>query len=101
LNGTAEKATAREVTVTELCERTAPVVASVAAGEVAVVSRHGRPLALLVPLADRDSLTPVTVGASELDGLAQSFARRRFRRRWSELMHGRWVNGGGIHGRYR
>jgi prevent-host-death family protein len=89
------------VTLTALRERTAPVIAAVAAGEVAVVSKHGRPLALLVPFVDRDSLTPADVEASELNGLAQSFARRRFRRRWSELMHGRWVNGGGIHGRYR
>jgi prevent-host-death family protein len=92
---------AREVTLTELRERTATVVAAVAGGEVAVVSKHGRPLVLLVPLADRDALTPADVEASQLASLAEGFARRRFRRRWSELMHGRWVNGGGIHGRYR
>jgi prevent-host-death family protein len=98
---TGGETTAREVTLTELRERTAAVIAAVAAGEVAVVSKHGRPLAVLVPLADRDSLTPASVEAVALGRLAHRFERRRFQRRWSELMHGRWVNGGGIHGRYR
>jgi prevent-host-death family protein len=93
--------TAREVTLTELRERTAAVVAAVAAGEVGVVSKHGRPVAILIPFADRDTLAPASPEAAGLARLAERFGRRRLGREWSALMHGRWVNGGGIHGRYR
>ena len=90
----------REVTVTELRERTASVIERVGGGEVAVVSRHGRPLAVLMPLADCEGLSPATANPQQLAELAQRFERRRLRREWSALMHGRWWQGHGIHGPY-
>lgn len=91
----------RELTLTGLRERTAAAVAAAVAGEAAVVTRHGRPVAMLVPIADRASLAPAMPDPEGLSALAEHYKRRSERRRWSELMHGRWVNGGGIHGPYR
>lgn len=89
-----------EVALTELRRETAAVIRRVVRGEVAVVSRHGRPVAMLVAIGDRRTLRPVAVDDRDLAPLAARFAARALARRWSELLHGRWYDGHGIHGEY-
>ena len=90
-----------EVTVTELRRRAAGVLEEVKDGQIAVVSKNGWPVAILLPLEDEEKLLPPSVREDDLAELAAMFERRAFRRRWSELMHGRWYNGHGIHGPYK
>jgi prevent-host-death family protein len=91
----------REVPVTELRRRAAAVIEGVVAGEAAVISKHGRPVAVVLPLGAGEKQLQHEVSPAELRELERLFRRRAARRRSSELMHGRWWNGGGIHGAYR
>jgi prevent-host-death family protein len=79
----------REVPVTELRRRAAAVIEGVVAGEAAVISKHGMPIAVLVPFGDGEKLLQHEVAPSELNELDQMFERRARRRRLSELLHGR------------
>jgi prevent-host-death family protein len=92
---------AREVTVTDLRRGTAALVDRVRGGEIAVITKHGRPLAMVLGLADGERLLPVEVTESDVAKLAAFLERREFLRRLSELYHGRWCDGHGIHGPYR
>lgn len=85
----------------ELDRRAARVIGDAVAGEVAVITRYGKPVALIVPLADSDRLRPAEITDGDLDHLRSRFAARERRRWWSRILHGRWCNGGGIHGPYR
>jgi prevent-host-death family protein len=89
-----------EVTLTELGRRTASVVDRVRRGEVGVVTKHGRPVAMILPILDRETLVPAAVDEMALGPLAERFADRENERRWWELLHGRWYNGHGFHGEY-
>jgi prevent-host-death family protein len=91
----------REVPVTELRRRAAEVIARVVEGEAAVISRHGWPVGVLLPLENALNALAQEVAPGELKELEELFAQRADRRRWSQLLHGRWWNGGGIHGPYR
>jgi prevent-host-death family protein len=91
----------REVAVTELRRGTAAVVDRVCKGEAAVIVKHGRPLAMLLPFDDLERLRPIELGDADLEPFVAAFKRREDLRRSSELSHGRWVNGHGINGPYR
>jgi prevent-host-death family protein len=91
----------REVAVTELRRETVTVIDRVRNGEAAVIAKHGRPLAILLPFADPDRLRPIELADAHLEPFAAAFARREDLRRISELSHGRWWNGHGIHGPYQ
>jgi prevent-host-death family protein len=80
----------REVTMDELDRGAARVVRTVRAGEVAVITKHGRPVAMIlsVPLA-ADALPPEVLG-SRWRELEAAFARREWRRSISALLHARW-----------
>lgn len=91
----------REVPVTELRRRGAAVIKGVVAGEAAVISKHGWPIAVVLPFGHGEKQLRRAVAPSEIDELEQVFADRADRRRRSELEHGRWWNGGGIRGPYR
>ena len=82
---------AREVTISELDRYASRVVRGVIAGEIAVVSRHGRPVALVLPL-DRAilELRYETTMTGPMRELLAAFERRDFQRAMSALMHGRW-----------
>jgi antitoxin (DNA-binding transcriptional repressor) of toxin-antitoxin stability system len=91
---------AREVTMTELDRGAAAVLRGVRKGEVAVISKHKRAVAMIVPLDDELDL--VLRDPSQAPGLADlidTFKRRAKRRRISALMHGRWY--GKVYRRYR
>jgi antitoxin (DNA-binding transcriptional repressor) of toxin-antitoxin stability system len=92
---------AREVSVTELRRAAASVIRRVGAGELAVISRHGRPVALMLAIGDPETLLPAEVEPGLLAELAGAFVRRARWRRISELNHGRWYHGHGIHGPYK
>ena len=63
--------------MTELDGRASAVMERVGEGEVAVVSKHGRPVAMIVPLVDRRTLTPVPVaGDAALTALGEQFERQ-------------------------
>ncbi len=89
-----------EITLTELRRQTAAVIDRVGRGEVAVVSKHGRPVALVLPIADEAKLRPAALEEADFAPLIERFAERALERRWSQLLHGRWYNGHGIHGPY-
>ena len=89
-----------EVTLTELRRDTAAVIGRVMRREAGIVSKHGRPVAMLLPILDRATLRPAAVEDEDLAPLVERFAERENERRWSELLHGRWYNGHGIHGPY-
>jgi prevent-host-death family protein len=91
----------REVAVTELRRDTTAVVDRVRGGEAAIVARHGRPLVMLLPFADPETLRPIELADDDLKPFAAAFDERERLRRSSELSHGRWNNGHGIHGAYR
>jgi prevent-host-death family protein len=81
---------AREVTMTELDRRAAAVVREVRKGEVAVVSKHKRAIAMIVPLDDELGL--VLRDPTQAAGLAELgavFKERARDRRTSAVMHGR------------
>lgn len=80
----------REVTLTELRERTAGVVAAVVRGEVAVISRHGVAQAILLPLGDRGSPAPVELDEKAVARLANALERRAFHRDMAKILHGRY-----------
>ena len=90
----------REVAVTELRRNTAAVIDRVRNGEAAVIAKHGRPLAILVPFAEPERLRPIELADADLEPFVAAFTRRESLRRDSELSHGRWLNGHGIHGPY-
>jgi hypothetical protein len=56
---------------------------------------------MVLPLADRERLTPIEVNEADVTELAAYFERREFLRGLSALYHGRWSEGHGIHGPYR
>jgi prevent-host-death family protein len=89
-----------EVTMGELDRRAAGVIRDVAGGRIAVISRHGKPVAVIVPLADAEALRPVGIEGDELTGMRERFANRERRRWWSRILHGRWYNGHGVNGPY-
>ena len=91
----------REVAVTELRRDTATVIDRVSKGEAAVIAKHGRPLVMLLPFADLERLRPIELADADLEPFVAAFTRREDLRRSSELSHGRWVNGHGIHGPYK
>jgi prevent-host-death family protein len=82
---------AREVTLAELTRRTATVIRRVQEGEVAVVTRHHLPVAMLVPLADALELRPLDASdAQNLGALAARFRALDHKRHLDALYHGRW-----------
>lgn len=82
---------AREVTLTVLRRRTSEVLAWVGEGDLVVIGKHGRPIALIAPFSDPHRLLPAEIAATPgLGELAQRFERRQFRREWDALFHGRW-----------
>ena len=90
----------REVTMTALTRSPARVVDAVRKGELVVLSKHRRAVAMVVPLFDEPELTPLD--ARRVEGvaeLAKVFRRRAADRRRSALMHGRWY--GKRYRRYR
>jgi prevent-host-death family protein len=89
-----------EVTMDDLDRRAARVIREVAGGRIAVVTRHGKPVAVMVPLADAETLRPVEIESEDLTTLRDRFAKRERRRWWSRILHGRWYNGHGINGPY-
>ncbi len=90
----------REVTMTALTRSPSRIVAAVRAGEVVVLSKHRRAVAMIVPLFDEPELAPLDVGRVErLGELAKVFRGRAADRRRSALMHGRWY--GKRYARYR
>jgi prevent-host-death family protein len=99
--GSVKEGSVKEVTMNELDRRAARVVRDAIAGEAAVITRYGRPVAVIVPLAEADELQPAEIDATDLDPLRARFSERERRRWWSRILHGRWCNGGGIHGPYR
>lgn len=83
-----------EVTLSELNHGASDVVRRVEGGELAVVSRHGRPVAVIVPITEAVLWAPPEVTSGE-DGrpLGEEFERRAHRRYWSNMMHGRhWTH---------
>jgi prevent-host-death family protein len=81
----------REVTVGELDRRASEVVERVRDGEIAVVSRHGRPVAMILPIADALELRPVDASdAPTLGALAAKFRALEHKRHLDALYHGRW-----------
>ena len=80
----------REVALSELNREASSVVRRVEGGELAVVSRHGRPVAMILPIA-----TALAWAPSELTStgkgreLGAEFQRRDDRRFWSASLHGR------------
>jgi prevent-host-death family protein len=89
-----------EVTMNDLDRRAARVVHGVVGGEVAVITKHGSPVAMIVPFADAPGLKPAEIGAVSLTRLRERFAARENRRWWSRILHGRWYNGHGTKGPY-
>lgn len=86
--------------MTELDRRAAAVVRNVREGEVAVISKHKRAVAMIVPLDDELELVLRDPTRAEgLEGLAQEFKRRARHRHMSALFHGRWY--GKVYRRYR
>jgi hypothetical protein len=73
----------------------------VTGGRAAVVTRHGKAMAMILPLAEAEGLRPAAVAPEAVAELRERLAEREERRWWSRILHGRWLNGGGIHGPYR
>lgn len=59
-----------DVSVRDLRNRTAQVIAAVQAGTPVTLTVHGQPVADVVPHAERQERRPTDVVYSELDGLA-------------------------------
>jgi antitoxin (DNA-binding transcriptional repressor) of toxin-antitoxin stability system len=90
----------REVSMTELCRELRAVIQRVRAGEIIVLSKHRRAVALIVPVIDESQLGARDPRAADaLPALAEEFARRARARRESEFAHGRWY--GKEYRRYR
>jgi prevent-host-death family protein len=79
----------REVPVTELRRRAAAVIGGVVEGEAAVISKHGRPVAVVLPFPDGEKVLQHQVVPAELKELERMFARRVLLRELSDLRHGR------------
>ena len=60
----------REVAVTELRRGHGAVVDRVRKGEAAIIVKHGRPLAMLLPFADLERLRPIELGDADLEPFA-------------------------------
>ena len=76
--------------MTDLTRSPARVVGAVREGEVVVLSKHGRAVAMIVPLFDEPELAPLDVGRLEgLARLAAEFRERDAERKASAFMHGR------------
>lgn len=77
--------------MTALDRRAARVVRGVREGEVAVISKHRRAVAMILPLDDELELVlRDPSGAIGLAQLVETFRDRARRRHTSALMHGRW-----------
>jgi antitoxin (DNA-binding transcriptional repressor) of toxin-antitoxin stability system len=90
----------REVSMTELHRDVRGVIGRVCAGEIAVLSKHHRAVAMIVPIVDEGQLSirdPAT--ALEAPALASEFGRRARVRSNSAYAHGRWY--GKRYRRYR
>ena len=82
---------AHEVQLTELTRHTSTVIKRVREGEIAVITNHHRPVAMILPLADALELDPIDVGDTEgLRELAEGFRELQRRREWVALFKGRW-----------
>ena len=68
----------REVAVTELRRGTTAVVDRVRKGEAAIIVKHGRPLAMLLPFGDLERLRPIELGDADLEPFVGPY--RRYRR---------------------
>ena len=80
-----------EVPLTVLHREPRAVVERVERGELAVVSRHGRPVAMIVQIEDALAwVPPGLVDSGEGRRLGAEFERRLDRRQMSALLHGRW-----------
>jgi antitoxin (DNA-binding transcriptional repressor) of toxin-antitoxin stability system len=67
------------------------VIARVIEGDVAVVTRHGVPVAAILPARDALRLLPFEyVMIGPLRALSDRFVERERRRASSGTMHGRW-----------
>jgi prevent-host-death family protein len=77
------------VPVTELRRQAAAAIARVVEGEAAVISKHGRAVAVVLPFADGEKLLQREVAPADLKKLERVFENRARRRAWSELLHGR------------
>jgi antitoxin (DNA-binding transcriptional repressor) of toxin-antitoxin stability system len=90
----------REIAMTELHLNPAGVVGRVRTGEIAVVSKHRRAVAMIIPITDESQLAARDpAGAADLPALADEFAARALARQRSALRHGRWY--GKRYKRYR
>ena len=67
----------REVAVTELRRGTAAVVDRVRKGEAAIIVKHGRPLAMLLPFGDLERLRPIELGDADLEPFVAAYRRDR------------------------
>jgi prevent-host-death family protein len=65
-----------DVSVRELRNHTARVIAAVEAGELVTLTVHGRPMADIVPRVQRAERRPTDVVVGELDELSKLAARR-------------------------
>jgi antitoxin (DNA-binding transcriptional repressor) of toxin-antitoxin stability system len=86
--------------MTELDRRPAAVLREVREGEVAILSKHKRAVAMIVPLDDELEL--VLRDPTQAEGMAELIDafKERARARWSSaVMHGRWY--GRAYRRYR
>ena len=82
---------ATEVTITELDRSASRVIARVVGGELVVVSKHGAPVAFVLPIEAAVALLPAEVTMSgAMRRLAEEFERRDLRRTLSRYAHGRW-----------
>lgn len=79
-----------EVALSELNREASAVVQRVEGGELAVVSRHGRPVAMILPIAIALAWAPAELAATGKGSeLGAEFQRRDDRRFWSDALHGR------------
>ncbi len=81
---------ASEVSIRWLDRHASDVIAAVMEGKVAVVTRHGVPVATILPARDAVRLLPmVYVMSGPLRVLSECFVERERRRARSDTMHGR------------
>jgi prevent-host-death family protein len=66
-----------DVSVRELRNHTARVIAAIEAGEPVVLTKHGRPVADITPRATRSETRPMAVVFRELRELQAQFAEER------------------------
>jgi prevent-host-death family protein len=86
-----EPTAAREVPIRKLDRHASEVVAAVTEGEVAVITRYGVPVAVILPARDALRLLPIEyVMGGPLRALSVRLVERERRQASSALMHGRW-----------